>query len=325
MQGGDPEISFREFNAQKDSGDVAALFNTLYPSRPVDHRYPVWRYTEGPLPGGALVATANGVIVGSCAFRVEPFAFGPRGRILGLHGLDFMVHPTWQRKRIGSGLAVRLRDYASRYGANFIYMLTNVKGARVLTERLGWTRLSTIATYRCAALPISPGEMNQARISVRHHSGVDSALCSSLFARQFNPGDSDVVPVRSTEILDWRYRNDPRNQYHMATIALDGRLSGYLIFKWFHRDEHPAEIDILDYVAAVDTPVTFVVRELRSLLKVNASANLWLDGVFTRGDHDSPSGLEPTGYTSTLVIERTDPDCPGFVSIAMPLGWHEAF
>jgi len=209
VRGGDLEISFREFNAQKDSGAVAALFNTLYLSRPIDHRYPVWRYTEGPLPGGALLATANGGIVGSCAFRVEPFVFGSRGRVLGLHGFDFMVHLTWHRNVSEVDSRSGCATMRAVSGPAFIYMLKNVKGARVLTERLGWTRLRTIATYRCAAFPISPGEMNQARISVRHHSGVDGVLCSSLFARQFKPRDSHVVPIRSTEILDGRYRTDP--------------------------------------------------------------------------------------------------------------------
>jgi GNAT superfamily N-acetyltransferase len=175
-------------------GDVAALMERVWGSRPSDEEL-AWFYEANPLrPASVLIAEEEGKTAGSVAMSFVRMSIGGQELEVGMP-VRLATDPEFQGRGIFRELETANEERARDLGIRLLLIVPNAASARILTGSLGWSTLPPVRLWS-RLLP-------RAR---RPSSGRVDRFAESLHDR---PGDGDRV-LRDGPWLNWRFADAPK-------------------------------------------------------------------------------------------------------------------
>ena len=194
-----------EYGASRRA-DVADLMGRVWGTRPAEDEL-AWFYERNPVrPASVLLAEEDGRVVGSAAISYQP---------LGEETVGFAVHLATDPAHRGQGIFTKLQaaneERARAAGVALLLTVPTDASARILTRRLGWSRLPSLRVWARALPPRAPADrverLGDAWLDWRF---ADAPRPYALYA------DGTVVGRRG------RISYLARGRLGAATLALDG-------------------------------------------------------------------------------------------------------
>lgn len=255
------------FRIQKISpdefGEVEALFNSIYPWKPVPDGFGLWRYASADPQDVCLgVRTQSGLLV--AAYGLEFFRAVNHSEHLSA-GLvtDVIVRADYQRQGIGAHIGESVFDYALGTGCAFLYCFPNPRLAS-LHDKLGaWvTETHARAFVRSAPLQLPYGPSWQPAFSDRAPDGVER-----LWRDIRQHGSLKQGFERNERFLSWRFTRHPRNRYEFIWYCSGSELQGIAVVKvWTNPFTQERTGDIVDLLAPDEaTSIDLLVHACRRL------------------------------------------------------------
>ncbi len=235
-----------------DEEKICALFEQTF-GRPLDIRRWFWLYRDnrlGLMPITVAEEAASGRLVAQYAVKPVGMRIGGRDCV-GTFSLDTMVHPEFQNR----GLFVNLADRTYRDLADMripiTYGFPNKNSSHGFFTRLDWCPIGRTVPLYGKVLSMK-GMLKRWITRNRHRAAVPAAKAYkgsyttpagvaiqpiAHFDTRFDTlwgTVSDRFPVavrRDSEYLNWRYVENPSEEYQRLAIEKDNRLSGYMVLK----------------------------------------------------------------------------------------------
>jgi GNAT superfamily N-acetyltransferase len=262
-----------------DEREIQDLFRFVFGKemgKTESERHWEWEFKENPSgPGEILLAVDQDRIVGH--YAVIPQRFKVKGRrVMGTLSLDTMVHPDYQGQRIFTRLALALYDDIGGKGMPLTYGFPNKNSIHGIVNKLRWEEI--------AVLPVLQKTIDSKRVISRVTGSRLAGRAGSLlmgskrikdrpppegegwrieeiasFGREFDEifkrgaAGMDVVLVRDSQYLDWRFIRKPENDYECFAIYGPKGLYGYIAFKIEEKFDFNSAF-VMDYFSAGDEP-----------------------------------------------------------------------
>ncbi|MBN1136101.1 MAG: GNAT family N-acetyltransferase [Anaerolineae bacterium] len=241
-----------------DQDRIRALFELVFDKQLSAARWQ-WHYRDNHtgLIAITLAEDENGEIVGQCALRPLRMKIGERIG-LGTLQLDSMIHPDFQRQGMFTKLTTRAYDQVSEQGVHLVYSFPNRNSQYVYTHKLGRVTL-------CDRIPLFAKILNVRNILDRRignrlllslaapvgqaatglfyalRGGTPSADCRLERVSRFDEGVDrlwekasapySILVVRDREYLNWRYVENPTEEYVLLTAKRSEETVGYVVLK----------------------------------------------------------------------------------------------
>lgn len=241
-----------------DEAQIIALFELVFGKQLTAARWQ-WHYRDNHtgLIAVTLAEDENGEIVGQCALRPLRMKIGERIG-LGTLQLDSMIHPDFQRQGMFTKLTTHAYKKVAGQGVELVYSFPNRNSQYVYTHKLGRVTL-------CDRIPLFAKILNvrnvlDKRIGNRlllslvapvgqaatglfyaFRGGTSPANCRLERVSRFD-GSVDrlwerasvphgVLVVRDREYLNWRYVENPTEEYVLLTAKRSDEIVGYIVLK----------------------------------------------------------------------------------------------
>ena len=193
-----------------DDGDlpaVEALFNAVFPWKPVPAGFARWRYGSREI-GGLCVGVrdpATGRVVAAHGVQLLP-ATG--GVLVGL-SVDVMVASDHQRRGLGALMEEQVRIEAERAGCASLICFPNPKLASLRAKIPEWQTVLDARAYSVPAGRFAAASADRAwKATADLPEGIDTLW------RAMRKRTPDVVGIdRSRDYLAWRFRKNPLHRY----------------------------------------------------------------------------------------------------------------
>ncbi len=217
-----------------------------------------WKYEINPQnpPDGhkSLVLTLNGEPVGFLGYlsvdikvgdTIEPMAWGSELSILPEyrgHGWLLLKYVTEHSEKICSGASIPRKIYLiyKKLGAvdvtQFVSLKKVIRGRRFFARKyplpLAWVLAIALRTLQglLRVLRWGPG---QRRLKIEQISRFEPRF-DQLWTEA--AAGFDMITVRDTAFLNWRYFDIPNRAYEVFAATDGGQLRGYIVLRKEHRD-----------------------------------------------------------------------------------------
>lgn len=232
-----------------DRDAIIRLFREAY-SRPLGPSVWDWRFGRNPAGRGMIELAWDGSILAG-HYAVSPVRMRIRGKdaLAGLSGTT-MTHASHRGLGLFPALARRTYARARRAGHVLVMGFPNKNSHRGLVRDLGWKDIHEVSKF-------------SARVSAIGRTGHDSGIVElTHFDRRFDPlwdevkDDCPISVVRDRRYLQWRYVDNPGDQYRIFACEDRRTIAGYAVLKRYEKELHI--VDILSRDA--DTGVRLVRR-----------------------------------------------------------------
>lgn len=236
-------ITVRCGETHRDVDALLGLFGVVFGQR-MDR--PVWEWKHRLHPAGesfSFVAenTRGRVIAHACYL---PWKVRVAGReLIACQGVDLMVHPDYRQRGLACELVTACRQQMIERGWHFAFGFPGHASYRILLQRLGSKdlmrlpylflpnrRLIAAVRNTCSTKikifrfgkPVSPAIPRGIRVREIH------AFDETVNALdQQTRGENEVMTVRDSEYLNWRFFSHPAKPYTVLSVENEHELQGY--------------------------------------------------------------------------------------------------
>jgi len=242
-----------------DEDDICKLFETAFGDALSAERW-YWQYRDNHTGRITITLTENtdGEIVGQYALRPVRMKVGDKS-CLGTLSLDTMVHPDYRRQGMFTSLASQMYDVVTEQGIPLTYGFPNQNSYYGFIHKLEWVDL-------CGRIPLFVKILNvktvlSKRIGNRLLLSIAAALgrvALNLFYSFQGEGELpadcefkkishfdghfddlweeassayDILVVRDKTYLNWRYVENPTDEYTILTVERESKIVGYAVLK----------------------------------------------------------------------------------------------
>lgn len=241
-----------------DEDRIRELFKTVFGKELGAERWN-WQYRDNPTGVMAitLAESPSGELVGQCALRPVRMKIGERIHI-GALALDSMVHPDYQRQGMFTKLATQMYAAVAEQGVPLVYSFPNRNSQYVYKHKLGridlCDRIPVFTKILDARAVLGKRIRNRFVLSVatpliraafglvsgrkRRRSRADYYLeevsrfddrIDDLWPRASIP--YSILVVRDKVYLNWRYAENPTEDYTIFVARRDQEIVGYVVLK----------------------------------------------------------------------------------------------
>lgn len=257
----------REYQAG-DEKDILELFEIAF-GKKLSYEFWSWRFLKNPFQSAEiLLAYDNSKLVGhyaTCPINLMINQVEVKSSI----SMTTMTHPEHGGQGIFSNLAeslyLLLRD---RFNQPFVWGFPNKNSHYAFVHKLGWLDMYTIHTLRLDTSLL------------KHKSNLDY-LIENTFSKEHcdavNYKDYTVKTNRSLNYLNWRYSENPINNYKIVSCKLDG-IKNFAVFKEFNNGTS-IDIDIveLESLPSFDI-IAALIQGIRESVEISTKCyfNIWM-------------------------------------------------
>ena len=306
-----------ELAGPEDTRPLVDLFNLVFgASRDLD----AWRKIYGATPAGKpvsfIVRTSEGKIIGHLG-AIPTIYRRRRQAARGTLLVDFMVHPDWAGRGVGSSMEAAAHEIL-RDEYDFSFGFSNRNSVSV-SSKVGMSNLGRIPVYlrlprygfvrRLRKVLPYAGKKLMISAGAGHDGFADATMSPDGIMRLTRVYDLDALGdvlesgpsesslwhrSRDLPTLKWRYSDRPQGPYAFFALELKGRAAGYLVL---------ARRNILgrDAGVVVDLYMDHAKRETTRFMLTSAVELLSRQGagviVFMyRGEREIASSLAGSGF-----------------------------
>lgn len=226
-----------------------------------------WRFAKNPC-GHVMIQLMweNDLLVGH--YAVSPVILNVQGqRMLSALSMTTMTHPDHAGKGIFTALAESLYQRAAKeYGLQLVWGFPNTNSHYGFVKNLQWTDLEQIPSFSLD-LHRFPFSGETGFNTIKAFSAEHATAASSLLKK------SDWAVERSAEYLNWRYVQNPSNNYSIVEMEQEG-MRFFAVFKKFpsFSEKGKWEVDILEMQLPSD--LSLLKGLLNSIVQVLAEKDL---------------------------------------------------
>ena len=241
-----------------DEGNIQELFVLVFGKELSAERWN-WQYRDNHT--GMITITLaegeGGELAGQYALRPVRMKIGEK-TCLGTLSLDTMVHPDYRRQGMFTKLATRMYEVVAEQGIPLTYGFPNRNSYRGFVHRLNWVDL-------CGRIPLfvkmlnvrnvlSKRISNRLLLSVVALAGRTALALFYTFRKGALPADCrleevtrfddrvnvlwdkastsySILVVRDKEYLNWRYVENPTDEYTLFVVERGQKTGGYAVLK----------------------------------------------------------------------------------------------
>lgn len=235
-------IVFREFVPQ-DLVKMQKLFETCYGEVPLKEggKYPSlreleWKYLDCPFKSKIFLAEdrKSKEVIAIRPIVRKNIKIG-NGISEAAHFMDVMTHPDYRRRGIFSNLMKIAMDYVSE-NITLCYTFPNRNSYPAYKQVTDWTRLSSFNTLLYfnfrgleeTVLKRKKDVSREGEIVVEEIEKFDTEIDNLLSKTSKN---YQIFFVKDFRYLNWRYFQRPDIAYKVLVARIDGKLSGYIVFR----------------------------------------------------------------------------------------------
>ena len=273
-------------------------------------------------------------------FGYLPWKTRVAGReLIACQGVDLMVHPDYRRRGLACELVTACKHQMIENGWHFSFGFPGHESRHLALEKLGYTHFLTLPyltlpsggliageraarsirkrVFRCrnSASPATPRG-----IRVREIHFFDETV--NLLSRQTS-GNNEVVTVRDSEYLNWRFFSHPAKPYTVLSVEDENELQGYCAI----RGSEIVDLQTVDEPEVARSLIAQSVRHIRE--KGHAVVGSWFSPdspghQFLKdvGFMDSRIRIKPRRQRRRLpVIVLVNPSSPVKDTVLDPRGW----
>jgi hypothetical protein len=246
-----------------DHIEILKLFTKSF-GKDLSYDFWKWRFEDNPFGKHMIkLCWEDDILIGH--YAVSPIEFIHNGNIdQGSLSMTTMTHPDWSGKGIFGKLAQDLyKDLEEIYNHSFVYGFPNSNSHYGFVKNLGWEDLGTIPT-----------------LSLKRFQNFSSSISFSTYNNfekvKVKEADNKFTIHKTQKYLDWRYTNNPINEYKIHSI--DNQTIVFKTFKSF-TDPNKIEIDILELFCEAN--INIIMDLISSIImdiefEKIASINIWL-------------------------------------------------
>jgi GNAT superfamily N-acetyltransferase len=259
-------LSYREYQPG-DEICILALFHEVF-HREMPLSFWRWRYQENPWGRGIMrVAVDGDKMVGH--FGVIPMRVQFRGLVYpAIFPMTAMAHPDYAGRGIFSRLMTETYESGRKQGFPLVYGFFN-KNSYPANVRFGY---HDIIKLNPLVKKLAPNDNGYRNGNIRAIDFFDSA-----FDRLWNriKDEYPAVAPRTSELLNWRFVQDPVTDYARFAYRDDqGGILGYIVLK-IYRVGDTIRGHIVDIIAIPDDSVaTALLKKAYSYFQANGVTDL---------------------------------------------------
>lgn len=245
-----------------DEDNIRKLFELVFGKELSRERWN-WLYRDNHTGVIAitLAEAEGGEIVGQSALKPVKMKVGDKIR-LGMLALDSMVHPDYQRQGMFTKLTTRTYEAVTEQGTPLVYSFPNRNSHYVYAHKLGRTDLcgrlplfvkildvKRVLSKRIRNMVLLSGAAPLARIALglfyAFRGGALPAGCRLEKITRFDDSVNDlwekaaapfeILVVRDKEYLNWRYVENPTEDYVLFVVKRHDETVGYIVLKCENR------------------------------------------------------------------------------------------
>lgn len=235
-----------------------------------------WEFKDNPSgPAEILLAVDGDRIVGHYAVIPQRFKIRDR-RIMATLSLDTMVHPDYQGQRIFTRLAADSYEQIARKGMPMTYGFPNKNSIHGIVNKLNWEEIAVLPVLQKtidsekvisralgSRLAGKAGSLLMGKKRVRAEPPTEGKEWRieriTSFGLEFDEifergaASMDVILVRDSRYLNWRFIQKPENDYECFCISGPKGIYGYIVFKIDEKFDFNSAF-IMDYFSRGDEP-----------------------------------------------------------------------
>ena len=214
--------------------DFSDLYYLCF-KQPMSESEIIWRYLKNPNPGlFCCFAIDDGKLVAN--YSVSPIQVVLNGKIYdAVQSLNTMTHPDYKGRGLFVELAKTVYNYCAQKGYAGVIGFPNNVSNRTFVNKLNWSDVVALPTLVC----------NVADYSNVHLTTGDSIKLDNKFLYDYDDlySKNNNSIYKSTKYLQWRYFENPTNEYKNFVIVNDNKVEAYMIIKKYKEDFY----NIVDY------------------------------------------------------------------------------
>ena len=241
-----------------DEDDIRELFELVF-GKELSAEQWNWQYRDNhtDMIMITLAEGEGGELAGHYALRPVRMKVGDK-TCLGTLSLDTMVHPDYRKQGMFIKLATRMYEVAAEQGIPLTYGFPNRNSYHGLFNRLDWVdlcgRIPLFAKILNVRNVLSNRLSNRLLLSVAASLGKAALSLFYAFQRGALPADCrleevtrfddrindlwektstsySILAVRDKEYLNWRYVENPTEEYALFVVERDHEVVGYTVLK----------------------------------------------------------------------------------------------
>jgi len=223
-----------------DEHAILDLFRECFPGRIMTMDYWQCRFRDNPA-GQFLIELAWDGEQLAGHYAVSPVWMNIQGKeVLGGLSVTTMTHPDYRGRGLFPVLAGRLYRRMSDLGYLMVWGFPNENSHEGFVNKLGWRDICQIPMLRLNLKDMNyTPEPTKGVAELPDFDGRFNRLWESVSPRHA------IAVKRDREYLQWRFRTNPINRYHLLGYTDKGRLLGYSIWKLYQGKE----LEIVDLLA----------------------------------------------------------------------------
>lgn len=221
--------------------EIARLFNLAF-QRSLTSEYWNWRFANNPFQKEPMISLMweDTKLIGHHAVSASEIFYKGQTLKFCLCGTA-MTHPDYEFKGIYGKLANNLYErIAKDYNVSAIITFPNRAASHYsLVKKIGYKNVGYLPTLRKKNNYIEALEVAEINTIFKF----DAEHCEFISQTVLYLG-FDIYVNRSERYLNWRYIDNPNNNYHIIEYREEGSLKGLLIAKIYQEDIFKREVDI---------------------------------------------------------------------------------
>ena len=251
-----------------DESHILALFHQSY-GRYLDKQTWAWRFQDNPAGPGVIDLSWDGdVLAGHYAVSSVVLRINGHDRLTGLSGTT-MTHPNYRGRGLFPILARRTYTRMAQSDMAIVWGFPNWASHRSFVRDLDWINIWEVPTFRLSLT----GRLSLPAVR-------DNVVELEEFDDRFDhlwewvKDDYQVIVKRDRRHLQWRYVQNPTEQYRILAYLDAQDLLGYAVLKRYKEELH-----VVDILALRDPGVgeQLIYRAAQVALEDSALAlGLWL-------------------------------------------------
>lgn len=264
-------IELEVFDKEKFKANIdgfTELFEECF-GRAIKKEYLQWRYMNNPFTDFFMcVAKDNGKIVANYSVCPYVLLINNKKKKIGL-SMTTMTHPMYEGKGLFIKLANIVYGIMKDRGYEGVVGFPNNNSHGIFNKKLGWNSIYEIPTK-------SLDLQNIIGINYEEMFHIED---DSDFIYKYDNVDSHnkILFYRNGEILKWRYKDNPYNNYKNIVIRQNENVSTYCVYKVFQEKE----VDIVEIggenIEEIRTIINHIIKisKKNEISKINIWINIW--------------------------------------------------
>lgn len=277
-------IILRDFKLG-DEKNILELFKESF-NKSMDNSFWKWRYQNNIL-NKIMIKLAIDEEKLAAHYAVSPTQIYIDGkRYNSAISMTTMTHPNYRGLGLFTKLANELYE-SHKEDLDVIYGVPNDNSLKGFIKYMNFQHIKDIPVMRIDLTKVESQTVSQCKEIKRFNSEFDTLFNKIKYKYK-------VILSRDSKYLNWRFCENPINQYKIITYQNNGELMGYAVSKVFTNGDLSVG-DIVDIVAINTEGFQYLIKSVCSSFfeKGITSANIWMN------NNEYIEVLEKIGFTQT--------------------------